>query len=264
MRRFVGPRALTLAAALGVALTAAPALAQQVVGDHPIVQGPLVKTPANTGTTTSSVNPGKPGLTDQSTTNPGTVPVANPHRGAANASGVGGVNAPGGPLPSDNTTGAQGPRTQDPPPGPDQHSQDQHSQDQHADVGWDNPQGKNPALTIGGMARASKLLDAGVYAGNGQQLGTLDDILLSRDGHSADAVVDVSGGFLGAGGKLVKLPFSALRVSSDNKDGHKIVLPGATARTLRDMPSFAYDSSDTDNGLKPSLKRSLGSNGHHG
>jgi sporulation protein YlmC with PRC-barrel domain len=61
-----------------------------------------------------------------------------------------------------------------------------------------------------GMWRASKLVGANVYNNDGTSIGTVDDLLIGKDGKISDAVVSV-GGFLGIGGKLVSVPFDEFK-----------------------------------------------------
>jgi len=75
-----------------------------------------------------------------------------------------------------------------------------------------------------GMWRASKLVGANVYNQSGQSIGSVDDLLIGKDGKISDAVVSV-GGFLGIGGKLVSVPFDQFKFEESRGDA------GATANT---------------------------------
>jgi sporulation protein YlmC with PRC-barrel domain len=96
--------------------------------------------------------------------------------------------------------------------------------------------------TLGGDLRASKLIGSTVYNDQNQSVGTLDDILMSKDKQPDRAVVSV-GGFLGVGSKLVEVPYDQLQF----QDGNKVVIPGASKDKLNGMPSFSYNN---DNGPK--------------
>lgn len=61
-----------------------------------------------------------------------------------------------------------------------------------------------------GAWRVGKLDGATVYNGQGDDIGTIDDLLMSSDGKISKVVISV-GGFLGIGDKLVEVPFSKLR-----------------------------------------------------
>ena len=60
---------------------------------------------------------------------------------------------------------------------------------------------------------ASDALKASVYDPNENKIGTVDDLLLSRNGAPEQAIVGV-GGFLGIGEKHVVIPFSELKIKS--------------------------------------------------
>ena len=84
--------------------------------------------------------------------------------------------------------------------------------------------------------RTSKLKGTSVVNDQNEKIGTLDDIIIGRDGNALFAVLQV-GGFLGLGGHLVAIPYKSLDVSDD---GRKIVLPGATKEALKNLPEFKY------------------------
>jgi sporulation protein YlmC with PRC-barrel domain len=108
-----------------------------------------------------------------------------------------------------------------------------------------------------GMWRSSAINGANVYNTRGQQLGTVDNLLIDSSGKVGAAVVSV-GGFAGVGNKLVKVPFTQLNfVPSNNGNGnsntqaqsggnspqnYSIVYPNATTQSLKDMPSFSYNT----------------------
>ena len=98
----------------------------------------------------------------------------------------------------------------------------------------------NPNLSVatvkmdGGM-RASKFIGAGVTAGGNQDLGTINDLILDKDGHAILGVISV-GSVLGVGGKLVAVPFGSLQMGQDGK----IVLQDGSKDSLAKMPGFTY------------------------
>jgi sporulation protein YlmC with PRC-barrel domain len=90
--------------------------------------------------------------------------------------------------------------------------------------------------------RASKLIGASVYNDGNQQIGTVDDLILSPDAKAVMAVLQV-GGFLGVGGKLVAIPYDKLHLENhnqDNKNISKVVMPGASKEELSQLPTFTY------------------------
>jgi len=50
-----------------------------------------------------------------------------------------------------------------------------------------------------------------IYSRNGEQLGTIKDVLVGPDGRTAAAIINV-GRYLGIGDKEIAVPFSALQV----------------------------------------------------
>jgi sporulation protein YlmC with PRC-barrel domain len=103
------------------------------------------------------------------------------------------------------------------------------------------PSQRNAALTDEGDVRASKLVGSSVYNDHDEKIGSVDDIILGKQ-NNADKVILSVGGILGAGAKLVSVPYSQLRLgdtknaSSDNK----VVMPGATKESLKALPEYHY------------------------
>jgi sporulation protein YlmC with PRC-barrel domain len=83
--------------------------------------------------------------------------------------------------------------------------------------------------------RASKLVGAAIVNNKDERIGTIDDLVVSTDDRVTYAVISV-GGFLGVGSKLVAVPFHALRTVKEER----LMLPGATKETLKDLPEFRY------------------------
>ena len=97
----------------------------------------------------------------------------------------------------------------------------------------------NPNLSVatvkmdGGM-RASKFIGASV-TGGGQDLGTINDLVLDKEGHAILGVISV-GAVLGVGGKLVAVPFASLQMGPDGK----VSLQDGSKDGLAKMPGFTY------------------------
>lgn len=85
--------------------------------------------------------------------------------------------------------------------------------------------------------RASKVVGMDVYDDANRKIGSIDDLIITRNERVPVAVLSV-GGFLGIGAKLVAVPFQQLRMVGDDK----LTLPGATADSLKALPDFAYRS----------------------
>ena len=88
--------------------------------------------------------------------------------------------------------------------------------------------------TVDAGYRASKVIGSTVYNETNDSIGTIDDILITRDGRDPYAVLSV-GGFLGMGNKLVVVRYDALKFGKD-----KVVLPGGTKDGLKGLPEFKY------------------------
>ena len=82
--------------------------------------------------------------------------------------------------------------------------------------------------------RASKVIGSSVVNDANETIGTVDDLLVSRDGKQPYAVLSI-GGFLGMGNRLVVVPYDTLKFA-DNK----VILPGGTKEGLKMLPEFKY------------------------
>ena len=67
-----------------------------------------------------------------------------------------------------------------------------------------------------------------------REIGSIDDFVISSDGHEVYTVTEV-GGFLGVGGKKVAVPFDSLKPGNDEG---QMVLPGALKKALENRPEF--------------------------
>jgi hypothetical protein len=82
--------------------------------------------------------------------------------------------------------------------------------------------------------RASKVIGSSVVNDANETIGTIDDLLVSRDGKQPYAVLSV-GGFLGMGTRLVVVPYDLLNFANN-----KVTLPGGTKEGLKMLPEFKY------------------------
>jgi PRC-barrel domain len=82
--------------------------------------------------------------------------------------------------------------------------------------------------------RMSKIVGGTVRNDANERIGTVDDLLVTRDDRVPFAVLSV-GGFLGIGKHLVIVPSDMLQIGDDG-----IMLPGATKDALKAMPEFRY------------------------
>jgi hypothetical protein len=107
------------------------------------------------------------------------------------------------------------------------------------DVTSTSPNDRNPVMTQMGEARASKIIGSSVYNDHDEKVGSIDDLLIGKDG-TMNAVLSV-GGFLGMGTKYVEVPYSDLTFGNTQRDSdNRVVLKGATKESLKTQPAFNY------------------------
>jgi sporulation protein YlmC with PRC-barrel domain len=82
--------------------------------------------------------------------------------------------------------------------------------------------------------RASKIIDETIRNDQGEEVGEVDDLIMSRNGKIKEVVLSV-GGFLGTGYRLVAVPLKALR-----KTGQGDVLYNVTKEQLDKYSPFSY------------------------
>lgn len=81
--------------------------------------------------------------------------------------------------------------------------------------------------------RVSQLIGKPVYNPQGETIGRVDDFIVQRD-KVLMTIINV-GGFLGIGGRLVAIPYSALLMTPKG-----IVLAGASKQAVGRLPEFRY------------------------
>jgi sporulation protein YlmC with PRC-barrel domain len=84
------------------------------------------------------------------------------------------------------------------------------------------------------MRRASQMVDHAVYNQRGEELGEVDDLIMSRNG-KIKKVILLIGEFLQTGKRLVAVPFESLKGSDE---GH--IVYNATKEQLKRDPRFSY------------------------
>lgn len=83
------------------------------------------------------------------------------------------------------------------------------------------------------QSRASQIIGKTVTNRMDQKIGTVDDLLITRDGRVGQAVLSV-GGFLGIGDKLVVVPYAQI-----DKKGDTLIFD-RSADQLKAQPEFKY------------------------
>ena len=94
---------------------------------------------------------------------------------------------------------------------------------------------RTDVVQLGSGYRASKLHGADVYNGNKDNVGTLDDLIVSTNGDRRIYAILSVGGFLGMGKHLVAVPFNELQI-----ENRRVMLPEATKKSLEALPEFKY------------------------
>ncbi|MDO9381697.1 MAG: PRC-barrel domain-containing protein [Hyphomicrobiaceae bacterium] len=98
---------------------------------------------------------------------------------------------------------------------------------------------EQPALTEApGDIATSKLIGASVYNTQNENIGQIEDLIISSSGSVVTVVIGV-GGFLGIGEKKVAMPFSALKAGKGDNNLLKIVVE-ETRESLKAQPDFKY------------------------
>jgi sporulation protein YlmC with PRC-barrel domain len=82
--------------------------------------------------------------------------------------------------------------------------------------------------------RASKIIDQTVKNAQGEELGEVDDLIMSRNGRIKRVILEV-GGFLGVGDRLVSVPFRSLQMSETGS-----IVYNVTKQQLENHPIFNY------------------------
>ncbi len=84
---------------------------------------------------------------------------------------------------------------------------------------------------------ADRLMGADVYDAEGENIGSVDDIVFGSDDGIDGILVDV-GGFLGIGAHTVMLPVDDAQIGWNDEDGDVRVQVSMTADQLEDMPEY--------------------------
>jgi sporulation protein YlmC with PRC-barrel domain len=84
--------------------------------------------------------------------------------------------------------------------------------------------------------RASRIIDQTVKNAGGEELGEVDDLVMSRNGKIKKVILSV-GEYLGFGDRLIAVPFRSLRISDREDITYKI-----TKEQLEKYPKFNYQT----------------------
>ncbi|WP_209427368.1 PRC-barrel domain-containing protein [Pararhodobacter sp. SW119] len=84
---------------------------------------------------------------------------------------------------------------------------------------------------------AENLIGANVYGRQGEDVGSVDDLVLAEDGSVTHAIIDV-GGFLGLGTHTVALELDAVDILWNDQDGDVRVQLPMTQEELESLPEY--------------------------
>ncbi|KZS49471.1 MULTISPECIES: PRC-barrel domain-containing protein [Rhizobium] len=84
---------------------------------------------------------------------------------------------------------------------------------------------------------ANTYIGQSVYNGNNESIGSVNDLIMKKDGGLVAAIVGV-GGFLGIGEKNVAVPMDKITVAQNTQDGSVKLTTSETAESLKAAPEF--------------------------
>lgn len=84
---------------------------------------------------------------------------------------------------------------------------------------------------------ANTYIGQSVYNANNESIGSVNDLILKKDGGIVAAIVGV-GGFLGIGEKNVAVPMDKITIAQNTQDGSVKLTTDETAESLKAAPEF--------------------------
>lgn len=84
---------------------------------------------------------------------------------------------------------------------------------------------------------ANTYIGQSVYNGSNESIGSVNDLILKKDGGLVAAIISV-GGFLGIGEKNVAVPMDKITVAQNTQDGSVKLTTDETAESLKAAPEF--------------------------
>jgi sporulation protein YlmC with PRC-barrel domain len=97
--------------------------------------------------------------------------------------------------------------------------------------------GQGPAVEASQTYRAEKLQGMKVRNPEGEELGTIEDLVIDMESHRVRYAALAYGGFLGVGDKLFAIPIEALRLKHEGEKSHFVV--DVDKETLHSAPGFS-------------------------
>ncbi|OWV64799.1 photosystem reaction center subunit H [Rhizobium sp. R339] len=84
---------------------------------------------------------------------------------------------------------------------------------------------------------ANTYIGQSVYNANNESIGSVNDLIMKKDGGLVAAIVGV-GGFLGIGEKNVAVPMDKITIAQNTQDGSVKLTTSETAESLKAAPEF--------------------------
>ncbi|PCK81422.1 PRC-barrel domain-containing protein [Rhizobium sophoriradicis] len=84
---------------------------------------------------------------------------------------------------------------------------------------------------------ANTYIGQSVYNANNESIGSVNDLIMKKDGGIVAAIVGV-GGFLGIGEKDVAVPIETITIAQNTQDGSVKLTTSETAESLKAAPEF--------------------------
>ncbi|ARO22704.1 photosystem reaction center subunit H [Rhizobium sp. S9] len=84
---------------------------------------------------------------------------------------------------------------------------------------------------------ANTYIGQSVYNANNESIGSINDLIMKKDGGIVAAIVGV-GGFLGIGEKDVAVPMEKITIAQNTQDGSLKLTTSETAESLKAAPEF--------------------------
>ncbi|MDK4717001.1 PRC-barrel domain-containing protein [Rhizobium sp. CNPSo 4039] len=141
--------------------------------------------------------------------------------------------------PSNGGAGNNAPVTQSAPATPDATKPDSSAAPQSAQAPAPSTGGQAGYLTTqsADQISAKTYMGQSVYNGQNESIGSINDLILQKQGGVVAAVVGV-GGFLGMGQKNVAVPFDKISATQNPQDGTVKLTTTETADSLKAAPEF--------------------------
>lgn len=125
-----------------------------------------------------------------------------------------------------------------------QQRQEQREQPRQAQQREEEKQHKQARTQLGAdQLKLDRIVGTDIRNEAGENIGTIDDLVLERDGRIASAIVTTGGAILGIGAKTVVVPWNRLDLSRDQDDPSKYrVKTSMTEDELENLPEFDGDA----------------------